>query len=127
MLAQRNLLGRVNAAAPAENPFGPKPPHFAPRAKACIFLFMAGAPSQIELFDPKPKLNQLHGQSMPEKGLGFRPGVFATYARNCLLARRLVERGVRFVNIYHASWDHHNGLNAELPVNCQIVDQPRKT
>ena len=33
---------------------------------------------------------------------------------NCLLARRLVERGVRFVNLYHASWDHHSNLDAEL-------------
>ncbi len=340
MLAQQNLLGRANAAQ-AENPFGPKPPHFAPQAKACIFLFMAGAPSQIDLFDPKPKLNQLHGQPMPEsmlkevrfafiekesavlmgsnaqfgrhgecgmqlsnylpniatcaddialirsmhteafnhhpgqlmmnsgvptfgrpsmgswinyglgsesenlpgyvvltagkgtsggasnwssgflpssyegvlfrnqgdpvlhlsnpeglphqcqrrgfralkqlnqehykqtrdpeilsriasyelayrmqsatpelidlsgedektlemygvnrsdgaveKGRGFRPGVFATYSSNCLLARRLVERGVRFVNVYHASWDHHSGLDEQLPLNCQIADQP---
>ena len=40
----------------------PKPSHQAPRAKSCIFLFMAGAPSQMDTFDPKPKLNQLHGQ-----------------------------------------------------------------
>ena len=48
------------------NPLAPKAPHFAPRAKACIFIFLEGAPSQIDLFDPKPKLNELHGQKLPE-------------------------------------------------------------
>lgn len=49
-----------------ENPLLPKPPHFAPKAKACIFIFMEGAPSQMDLFDPKPKLNELNGQKLPE-------------------------------------------------------------
>src|ERR1041385_8248691 len=40
--------------------------HFAPRAKRIIFLFMSGGPSQLDLFDPKPKLNELNGQPMPE-------------------------------------------------------------
>lgn len=40
-------------------------PHFAPRAKRCIFLFMVGGPSQMELFDPKPALDKLHGQKLP--------------------------------------------------------------
>jgi hypothetical protein len=48
------------------DPMSAKPPHFAPRAKSCIFIFMEGAPSQLDLFDPKPKLNELHGQSLPE-------------------------------------------------------------
>src|SRR5947208_3834746 len=48
------------------NPLTPKPPHFAPKAKACICIYLEGAPSQIDLFDPKPKLNALHGQPLPE-------------------------------------------------------------
>jgi len=40
-------------------------PHFAPRAKRVIYLFMSGGPSHIDLFDPKPKLNELHGQELP--------------------------------------------------------------
>ncbi len=40
-------------------------PHFAPKAKHCIFLFMVGGPSQIDLYDPKPALNRLHGQPLP--------------------------------------------------------------
>lgn len=51
-------------------------------------------------------------------------GTMRAFSTNCLLARRLVERGVRFVNIYHGSWDHHDKLNEQLPYGCQIVDQP---
>ncbi len=48
------------------NPFAPRPPHFAPKAKAVIFLHMAGAPSQLELFDYKPELQKLDGQDCPQ-------------------------------------------------------------
>ena len=48
------------------DPLAARPPHFAPRAKSVIFLFMAGGPSQLELFDPKPKLQELDGQVIPE-------------------------------------------------------------
>src|SRR5262245_51891703 len=44
-----------------------KAPHYAPKAKKIIFLFMAGGPSQIDLFDPKPKLNQYDNQPIPEE------------------------------------------------------------
>ena len=47
------------------NPLAPKKPHFEPKAKAVIYLFMAGGPSQLELFDYKPKLNALHGKPVP--------------------------------------------------------------
>ncbi|HWD98919.1 MAG TPA: DUF1501 domain-containing protein, partial [Bryobacteraceae bacterium] len=46
------------------------------------------------------------------------------YATNCLLARRLVERGVRFVMLMHASWDDHTNINKKLKKNCDITDQP---
>ena len=55
---------------------------------------------------------------------GGGPDAFRTFARNCLLARRMVERGVRFVSIHHASWDHHNDLDSDLLYNCRVVDQP---
>ena len=67
MLQQHGLLAAdaSRAAAPA-NPLAPRPPHFAPRAKRCICIFMEGAPSQMDLFDPKPKLNELDGQKLPD-------------------------------------------------------------
>jgi hypothetical protein len=48
------------------NPLAPKPPHFPARAKNIIYLFMAGGPSQLELFDYKPKLIELNGQAIPQ-------------------------------------------------------------
>jgi uncharacterized protein (DUF1501 family) len=50
--------------------------------------------------------------------------VFKQFARNCLLARRLVERGVRFVTMVHASWDHHSNLDDELGYASRMADQP---
>ena len=51
----------------------------------------------------------------------------SSYARNCLLARRLVERGVRFIQLYHTNWDHHGGpsenLDKHLPEICHEIDQ----
>ena len=47
------------------DPMAAKPPHFAPKAKSVIWLFMEGGPSHIDLFDPKPKLNEMHGQPVP--------------------------------------------------------------
>jgi hypothetical protein len=49
-----------------------------------------------------------------------KPG---TFAANCLLARRLAERGVRFIQLYHPGWDHHGGLPQGLPTLCKEVDQ----
>ncbi|MGE0756106.1 MAG: DUF1501 domain-containing protein [Pirellulaceae bacterium] len=47
-----------------------------------------------------------------------------TFAANCLLARRMAERGVRFIQLYHQDWDHHGGLPAALPKLCRETDQP---
>jgi len=47
-----------------------------------------------------------------------------TYAANCLLARRLTERGVRFVQLFHRDWDHHGGLPAGIRGECKLTDQP---
>ncbi|MFN9720168.1 MAG: DUF1501 domain-containing protein [Planctomycetota bacterium] len=46
------------------------------------------------------------------------------FGMNCLLARRMVERGVRFVHLIHSSWDHHSELNRRLALNCEMTDQP---
>lgn len=54
---------------------------------------------------------------------GATPGQ-NSFANNCLLARRLVERGVRFVQLYDADWDHHGGVFTNLPRKCREVDQP---
>src|SRR5262249_44263726 len=53
---------------------------------------------------------------------GAEPGK-ASFANNCLLARRLLERGVRFVQLFHESWDQHGNLKADLKINCKDTDQ----
>ena len=50
-----------------------------------------------------------------------KPG---TFAANCLLARRLAERNVRFIQLYHRGWDHHGGLTEKLPSMARDTDQP---
>ncbi|MCB1229554.1 MAG: DUF1501 domain-containing protein, partial [Verrucomicrobiae bacterium] len=65
MLAQDGILSAATAKDPAE--FERLKPHHNAKAKACIFIFMAGAPSHLDLFDPKPKLNELHGQKLPQE------------------------------------------------------------
>ena len=64
-LAMASMLSRDPLAAASVNPLAPKAPHFEGKAKAVIFLFMAGGPSHIETFDPKPLLNELDGQPRP--------------------------------------------------------------
>jgi hypothetical protein len=64
-----SLGGGVHSAEIAA-PLAPKPPHFAGQAKQVIHLFMAGAPSQLEIFDPKPELTRLEGKPLPPSVIG---------------------------------------------------------
>jgi hypothetical protein len=64
-LAFASMLAHGQSQAARMNPLAPKQSHFGAKAKALIFLFQAGGPSHIETFDPKPLLNQLHGQKRP--------------------------------------------------------------
>ena len=64
-LALASMLGAEQARGEGINPLSAKPSHFAPKATSVIFLFMAGGPSQMETFDPKPLLNKLDGQPRP--------------------------------------------------------------
>src|SRR5580692_1958082 len=60
-------LARRDANASAANPLAPRPPHFAPKAKSVIYLFMHGGPSQVDTFDPKPTLARYDGQPPPKE------------------------------------------------------------
>src|SRR5262249_20595266 len=59
-----NGASQAQQPVPFVNPLAPKPPHFAPKAKSVIFLFMYGGPSQVDLFDPKPVLTAKHGKTV---------------------------------------------------------------
>jgi hypothetical protein len=71
LLSREGFFGREAAAATrAANPLAPKPPHFSPKARSVIFLFMYGGPSHVDTFDYKPELYRLDGQTIPIKTFG---------------------------------------------------------
>ncbi len=83
-------------SAPGVSPIAPKPSHFWPRARSVIYLFMAGGPSQLELFDFKPKLHELDGQAIPDSYLlGKRFAFMDTFTKEkpkLLAAKRTFSR-----------------------------------
>ncbi len=71
-----------------------------------------------------PELMDLSGETRATHELyGTQPGR-ASFANNCLLARRLVERGVRFVQLFDEGWDHHGGVFENMRKKCREIDQP---
>ncbi len=75
-----------------------------------------------------PDLMDTSGESQATLDLyGIKDPKETSFARNCLLARRLVERGVRFVQLYDTNWDHHGGptenLEKHMPLKCKDIDQ----
>ena len=72
-----------------------------------------------------PELLDFSGESQATlDAYGVEQEATAHFGRNCLLARRLVERGVRFVQLVHASWDHHSRLKSRIEEQCAATDQP---
>jgi hypothetical protein len=81
------------------------------------FRMQASAPELMDIESESPATHAMYGVTPGE----------TSFANNCLLARRLVQRGVRFVQLYHTNWDHHGGgedIDADLPLRCQQIDQP---
>lgn len=79
------------------------------------FRMQSSAPELLDFSDePKHVLDMYGVDQKPQH----------PYAVNCLLARRMVERGVRFVMLAHASWDQHQNLKKDLKKNCDMTDQP---
>ncbi len=79
------------------------------------FKMQSSVPELADLSTESKETLDLYGPQVQEPG---------TFAHNCLLARRLVERGVRFVQVMHAGWDQHNSLTTELYTQCRDTDQP---
>jgi uncharacterized protein (DUF1501 family) len=78
------------------------------------YRLQSSAPELMELKDESPETLAMYGIKDPKE---------ANYARNCLLARRLVERGVRFVQLFHEAWDQHGNLKADVKKNALDTDQ----
>jgi hypothetical protein len=75
LVALADLMTDAATAAPsADDPLAPQPPHFAPKAKSVIWLFMEGAPSAVDLFDPKPELDKNHGKRIAIDVFNGNPG-----------------------------------------------------
>ena len=71
-----------------------------------------------------PELMDISGETKTTLELyGAEPGK-ASFSNNCLLARRLVERGVRLIELYDADWDHHGNITKRLPAKCKETDRP---
>ena len=92
------------------------------------FKMQSAAPELIDLSQETQQTLDAYGvtRQEPEKQnyRGGGPNVYKQFATNCLLARRLIERGVRFVTLVHASWDHHSNIDEELGYNAGMADQP---
>jgi hypothetical protein len=98
-IAQYELAFRMQSAAPELTDLSGE-------TQATLDAYGVGRPS------PRPTAEMQSGDT------------YHRFSANCLLARRLVERGVRFVNIIHASWDQHGNLKHDLAWNCRMADQP---
>ncbi len=77
------------------------------------FRMQMSVPELIDFSDEPKHITDLYGTK----------GADGTFASNCLLARRLAERGVRFIQLYHRGWDHHGGIKEGVEHTAKLVDQ----
>ncbi|MEX0927910.1 MAG: DUF1501 domain-containing protein [Balneolales bacterium] len=78
------------------------------------YRMQTSVPETMDLSDEPESTFDLYGEEARTPG---------TYAANCLLARRLAERDVKFIQLYHMGWDQHNGIPDQLPMQCKDIDQ----
>lgn len=145
LVALASLMGNAGVAMAGEpGPMAVRPPHFAPRANRVIFLHMAGAPSQLDLFDRKPLLDKLDGQPCPEdviKGERFAftrgtprvlrsPYAFARHGQSGAEISELLPHIASIADdltiVRSMKTDHFNHAPAQLFVHTgsQIVGRP---
>ena len=79
------------------------------------FRMQSSVPDLTDLSDETQETLDMYGPGVTESG---------SFAHNCLMARRLIERGVGYVQLMHAGWDQHNSLTTELYSQCRDTDQP---
>jgi len=78
------------------------------------YRMQTSVPELTDLSNESEETYRLYGDEARKPG---------TFARNCLLARRLAERGVRFIQLYHRGWDQHGGIHSQLPIQAHDTDQ----
>jgi len=106
-----NALARLNAAEHERNPDPEIKTRLAQYELA--YRMQTSVPELVDLSDEPEETFELYGTR----------GGDGTYASNCLLARRLAERGVRFIQLYHRAWDHHGGVKRSMEITAKEVDQ----
>lgn len=112
---QRQLAAMAQLHRAAEERLGD--PGIAARQQQAelAFRMQAALPELVDLATESAATKALYGPEVEKRG---------TFANNALLARRLLERGVRCVQIYHRGWDQHKDLERDLPAQCRDIDQP---
>src|SRR5437667_6585052 len=106
-------LGALNALKQRSNP----DPEISTRIAQyeTAFRMQRSVPALADLSKEPESVFEMYGPDARKPG---------TYAANCILARRLAERGVRFIQLFHRGWDHHGNLPRELRPQCEQTDQP---
>lgn len=79
------------------------------------FRMQSSVPELTDIASEPDHIFELYGEDAKKPG---------TFANTALMARRLAERGVRFVQVYHNNWDHHSGVERRMPSQCKDVDRP---
>ena len=79
------------------------------------YKMQSSVPDLADFSDEPQHVLDMYGPQVLERG---------SFAHNCLMSRRLIERGVRFVQVMHAGWDQHNSITTELYTQCKDTDQP---
>jgi len=110
MLDALGKLNRINAAVCRDPEIETRIAQY-----EMAFRMQTSVPDLADLSKEPEEVFELYGPDSRKPG---------TYAYQCLLARRLVERGVRFIQLYKRGWDQHNDLPRDLRLQCQSVDQP---
>ncbi|MEQ8787193.1 MAG: DUF1501 domain-containing protein [Pirellulaceae bacterium] len=101
-------------------------PEVASRIEAyeLAFRMQQTAPELLDLSGETAATLAEYGLDRDEAAQSDKSGFLGSYARNCLLARRMIERGVRFVTLFLSTWDHHSNLDSGLARYTRISDQP---
>lgn len=107
-----DALGKLNQTTQSE--FGDPETSARTSQYEMAYRMQASVPELTDISKEPASTFELYGEDARKPG---------TFAANCLLARRLAERGSRFIQLYHRDWDHHGGLPAALPKRCKDVDQ----
>ncbi|MSR32034.1 MAG: DUF1501 domain-containing protein [Gemmataceae bacterium] len=138
MLALAGLLNEEAKGSYIADPLEPKAPHFTPKAKRVVHLFMNGGPSQVDTFDPKPALDKFHGKAIPEGNLRTErktgapmrsPFTFKKHGQSGIEVSSLFELTARHIDdmaiirSMHADVPNHEP--SLLLMNCGEGRQPR--